>query len=576
MRLSVFTKIFLVFLLAVSPLYMLSVYLHTLGRNQIRHEIYMSTLNSVDLYISYVESRIEGVINTTVQLINNDDIAEIGRLDVLPADFNLFMSIERIQRELASLLRLFEYIEETYVLFPFSGIKIAHNGLLDMTEFDYARINDTSFYTGFPFVNCPLSGGVYLNFSSSFHMELYADPLPDEIRWLIVTKIDIDRIADDIQTFFSDDFDHISSIGDVHGITIMHHFDRDVLFYVYEEVISGLLDDTGMDTVLIGSRNILFAYRRSASLQSTFVLFTDEQHVFSILAMQPYWIWIISGTMAFLLVIFTVLTRRVVAIPMNRLIVAIKQGITGGFDNNNIKYESNEEFEYIYKQFNDMLKLHRKTIDKMYAQELMIKDTELKMLQYQINPHFLYNTFFTMYQMLQAESYDDLQEIMAGVGRYFNFITKSESFIPLSEEMDFCIDYIKIQTIRFSERIASEIENTPEDFRDVLIPRITLQPLLENCFKHGLVNKESDGLIRLCFVDSKDNIIICIEDNGEELSDSSLQNIQQGLSEEGDSKTLGIRNVHKRLRSYYGKGHGISVSRSTLGGLLVELRLPKG
>jgi len=142
--------------------------------------------------------------------------------------------------------------------------------------------------------------------------------------------------------------------------------------------------------------------------------------------------------------------------------------------------------------------------------------------------------------------------------------------------MDFCIDYIEIQTIRFSERIVSEIENIPSDFQDVLIPRITLQPLLENCFKHGLVNKEADGIIRLSFTNSDNNIIICVEDNGDELSEASLQHIQRGLTRDEDSQTLGIRNVHKRLQSYFGEDYGINVKRSRLGGLLVEITLPNG
>ena len=574
MRLSVFSKIFLVFLLVVSPLYVLSVYLYTWGRNQIRYEIYTSTLNNIDFYISNVESGIERVINTSVQLINHPDIHYIGALDEWPADYtHVFVSINFIQRELENLQSTFEYVQEAYVLFPHSGVKLTPRSRLTMTELDHTRVNDISFYTGFPFINCALSGGVYINFSSHYHLAHYGRPIPSRIRWIIVTKIDADRIAEDINTFFTGDFDQIAFIGDVNGLTINVKTDEESLPDILERVT--LSPDTmGIETIQVDSRNILVAYRKSDFLRSTFVLFAEEQQLFSVLNVYTYWMWIMTAMAILLLIIFTALTRRVVAVPINRLIAAIKQGITGDL-NNNIEYRAHEEFEYIYKQFNDMLQIQRASIDKLYVQELMIKDTELKMLQYQINPHFLYNTFFTMYQMLQAKEYDSLTHIMSNMGRYFNFITKSASFIPLSEEMNFCIDYMEIQTIRFSNRITAQIEPVPDEYGNMLIPRLTIQPLLENCFKHGLLNKEEGGQIHLRFNCCGEDMVIGIEDNGDELTSSDLERIKRGLAENGDSQTLGLRNVHKRLQSYFGDEYGIRVARSELGGLLVEVLLPR-
>jgi len=221
-----------------------------------------------------------------------------------------------------------------------------------------------------------------------------------------------------------------------------------------------------------------------------------------------------------------------------------------------------------------ILPIHRKAIDKVYEQELTLKDTELKMLQYQINPHFLYNTFFTMYQMLQAAEYDNLKKIMSRVGGYFSFITKSEGSITLSDEMDFCIDYMEIQLIRFGSRIKADIEPLPEEVRSLRIPRLSLQPLLENCFKHGLANKEEDGLIKLGYSTHESTIKIHIEDNGDELDDETLTILCHDLTKSKDAKALGLRNVHTRLQSHFGKEYGITATRSKLGGLLVEVRLP--
>jgi len=535
MRLSVFSKIFLVFLLVVSPLFILNAYLYAWGRNQIRHEIYTSTLNNIDFYISNVEVSMERAINTSVQLINNPDIHYIGAIDEWPADYmDIFRRINLIQRELENIKNASEYVQDAYVLFPHSGVKVTYRSRLTMSEFDFARVNDTSFYTSFPFASCALSGGVYINFSSLYHLAHYGQPSPERVRWIIVTKIDIGKIAEDIHTFFTGDFDQIAFLGEDNGLTIKAHVYEDNLPDILQRV-SAAPDTIGIKHLRVDSQNILVAYRKSAFLRTTFLLFAQEQQLFGILNPYTYWIWIMVGIAGLLVIIFTILTRRVL---------------------------------------NGMLKIQREAIDKLYEQELMIKDTELKMLQYQINPHFLYNTFFTMYQMLQAAEYDGLNQMMSCMGRYFNFITKSASFIPLAEEISFCIDYMEIQTIRFSNRIAAEIDNVPEWCGCILIPKLTIQPLLENCFKHGLLNKENGGKIRLRFTGGDKYTIICIEDNGDDLTDCALEYIRHGLTEHKDSKTLGLRNVHKRLQSYFGCAYGIRVNRSELGGLLVEVVLP--
>jgi len=499
-RLSLFTKIFLVFLLTISPLYVLSVYFYSWGRGQVRQEMRTAMMGNIDLYISNVESGIAWIINSSAQLINNDDIHIIGNLDELPVDLETISKVRRIQRLLAGAVGIFEYMSDVYVLFPHSGMKITQRNLFPMTPLDFMQANDPTFFTGFPFINCTHSGNTYINFSSQYHLAHFRQPQVGEIRWIIVTEIDTERIKQDTLTFFGE---NIAFVGGINGLNINSDADDEII-----------------------------AYMHSHSLNSTFVLFGDRAQMFNILNFFSWQIWILTAVMAGLLALFVIATRVVI------------------------------------------LPIHRTAIDKVYEQELTLKDTELKMLQYQINPHFLYNTFFTMYQMLQVAEYENLQKIMSRVGRYFSFITKSEGYITLSDEMNFCTDYMEIQLIRFGSRIKAEIEPLPDEVRNLRIPRLSLQPLLENCFKHGLTNKEEDGLIKLSYLIDDAVIKICVEDNGDELDDETLTLICNALTENKDAKALGLRNVHKRLQSYFGEEYGIRATRSKLGGLFVEVELP--
>ncbi|MCL2363678.1 MAG: histidine kinase [Defluviitaleaceae bacterium] len=500
-RLTLFTKIFLVFLITISPLYILSVYFNSFGREQVRQEMRTALMGNIELYISNIESSIAWIINSSAQFVNNDDTHIIGNHDTLPTDLETINQVRRIQHILAGTSGIFEYMAEVYVLFPHSGMKITQRNLLPMTPLDVLQAGDPSFFTGFPFIHCLHSGGTYINFSSQYHLAHYRQPLVEEVRWIVVTQIDTARIKSDTLAFFNE---NIAFVGGVNGLSIN-------------------ADATGE----------ILAYRHSAALDSTFLLFGSESEMFNILSFFSWHILILTAVMVGLFALFVLATHRVI------------------------------------------LPIHRAAIDKLHEQEMTIKDTELKMLQYQINPHFLYNTFFTMYQMLQASQYDGLKQIMFHMGRYFSFITKSEDFIPLADEMQFCIDYMEIQTLRFSNRITAEIEPLPDEIKNLRLPRLSLQPLLENCFKHGLANKEENGMVRLRYYINETTVKIHIEDNGDELTNDALELINQALSAQKQASALGLRNVHKRLQSRFGAQYGITAKRSELGGLLVEVELPK-
>jgi hypothetical protein len=174
MRLSVFSRIFLVFLAAISPLYVLSLYINLSEHNRIRYEIYTSTLNNIDLYISNIENGMQMVITNAVSLINNTELQELANYNELPNP-NVYLLINRIQRELTGLTENFKYIEDSYILLPLSGTKLTDKSFSLMDVFDYQCAANSIFYSGYPsghpFLNYKPNGGVYVNFSSEYYME---------------------------------------------------------------------------------------------------------------------------------------------------------------------------------------------------------------------------------------------------------------------------------------------------------------------------------------------------------------------------------------------------------------------
>ena len=218
-------------------------------------------------------------------------------------------------------------------------------------------------------------------------------------------------------------------------------------------------------------------------------------------------------------------------------------------------------------------------IEKDYQQQLLINKAELKQLQAQINPHFLYNSFLLLRRMIQDELYEEAQKMSDTLGLYFKYITRnSQEYMPLSQEYHHAMLYCEIQQLRFEERIRLETDSLPEEYSQILVPKLIIQPILENAFNYGLHDKVDGGLLKMTISGTSSQLIISIEDNGEDLSDRQLEQIQANLktAATGNSplEMTGILNIQRRLAIYSNGSGFLKASRSPLGGLCIQLFIP--
>jgi two-component system sensor histidine kinase YesM len=161
------------------------------------------------------------------------------------------------------------------------------------------------------------------------------------------------------------------------------------------------------------------------------------------------------------------------------------------------------------------------------------------------------------------------------LGEYFRFITRNAAdFVPLKEEVDHARTYAEIQQMRFPRRLNVEFEACPKALEALSVPRLILQPVIENAFKHGVEKKTNGGLVIVQFEPGQDWLGIVVEDNGDELTDAALQSLERALYDDADSaETTGLINIHRRLRILYGEAGGLLFARNEMGGLSVTIRI---
>jgi len=304
------------------------------------------------------------------------------------------------------------------------------------------------------------------------------------------------------------------------------------------------------------------------------VNYTSAQEIYRPLSRYKPYFWMFTLLTVILALLFLLIINSQIKKPLIRLVDAFREVESGNFSNK-IYYPNDNEFKYLYSSFNSMLDRISSLIDQVYRQKILYQESELKQLQSQINPHFLYNSYFVLYDMAINEDYENLAEFARHMGTYFQYITRSSSHVSrLYDEVEHARIYANFQAHRFRNRIAMEFDQLPEELHDYPVPKVILQPVIENAFEHGFKNTIENGMLRIHFETGNRFVNIIVEDNGGDLSDEDIQRLKDQLVvDESDMECTGLVNIHRRLVLSLGKESGVFVSRSDLGGLKVVLKL---
>lgn len=257
-------------------------------------------------------------------------------------------------------------------------------------------------------------------------------------------------------------------------------------------------------------------------------------------------------------------SRTMIREPLQKMLASFKEVENGNLDNK-IYHKGNDEFSYIFRHYNDMLDNLKVTIRRMNEFAVLKQRAELKQLQTQINPHFLYNSFYTQRRMLKMGDYEALDELTDHLSKYFEYLhNNEEDDIPLIREVQHAQSYLAIQTLRFKNRIHTSFAPLREEWSDFSVPRLILQPVLENAFAYTLEDKTNDGILDIYFEYEEDAIRIVVEDNGDTLMPDDIVELNREI-QENETGISALININRRLRLRYGDGSGVTLALSRYG-----------
>jgi two-component system, sensor histidine kinase YesM len=238
-----------------------------------------------------------------------------------------------------------------------------------------------------------------------------------------------------------------------------------------------------------------------------------------------------------------------------------------------------DEITELGMSFNIMIGRIKELLDSKIKEQENLKRAELRALQAQINPHFLYNTLDTIIWMAESKKTDQVIEIVSALSRFFRIsLSKGMDWITIGEEIERIRSYLTIQKMRYHDILAYKIDVEPGVAENTIL-KLILQPLVENALYHGIKNKRQMGTISVrARWEGTGEILLEVEDDGIGFTPEKLAQLQQELEDDsGDIKLesgFGIGNVNKRIRLYYGKPYGVSVRSEYNSGTCVTLVIP--
>jgi len=231
------------------------------------------------------------------------------------------------------------------------------------------------------------------------------------------------------------------------------------------------------------------------------------------------------------------------------------------------------EFEYLYKQYNIMVKNLNQLMKRNEELARIRRVSEIKMLKAQFNPHFLFNVLETLrYTMLvDTKKAEHIIMTLSKLLRYS--LDTSVEEITLEDDLDYTIDYLKLHKYRFNDRLNYEFY-LPEDVKKAYVPKLILQPIIENALKYGYQNKMELNIYIFGKVED-DILILTVYDDGSGIEPDNLEEIRESLKkEENESDRIGLYNVHRRLKILYGEPFGLTINSHVDEGTEVELKMP--
>lgn len=536
----------------------------------------ISAIASGLYYTSVAQIIDEQIINTSKQVVSNYELyfdsaievsnsiqTKIDNRDVLSektAIRSYFDDVKSIKGEILSIALYDE------------------NGDLIVADSTFDTVNNDNVYESNSFqnaINEPMinifSGVGFENDRYAFTLSRYMSFNRSENHGVALIEFDFTKIVRLI---------YQSDLGENGHIAI---FDRD--YNVVYSSLPELIDEDLIETkkLVLGSTGVTINHQSFNLYISTITntgwkvsVFTNNSQIYSVLYNFIIIVIITILLLSILYIFIVYVIVKQVTYPLYRLQAEMNKVKDLNYEVNRSKLKKgSKEIIQLDATFNEMMRRIRYLADKLLQEQENQRKSELKALQNQINPHFLYNTLDSIIYMIDKGENQKAEEMIVALSKFFRIsISRGKTIIPLKDEVEHVRNYLLIQKIRFGDQFTYSINVDPSLYQYSCI-KLILQPLVENAIEHGLNDNESGGQIEIIGTQNESYIILKIKDNGYGISEDKLEQIYKSFHDDSIHQGVGLKNVYQRIKIYYGEEADIKIDSLFDEGTIISIYIPK-
>lgn len=568
---SIVVKLMIAFVLVILPLYGISIMITHTSSKQMQTEVEKAHESKLYFYHNHLQFELERMSGLVTEFSFDDTMSTLSTRAAIMSRYEVTSSLNDIHNKLGQIMVTSPYISDVVYYVPALHKRVsAVDGIRNVEDTEWKDLLATMGN-----LNGELSysdNNLYFLKSNPYNMNHEEPP-----NFILGIRLSAEELKHRLQQLAETGGSDITlSFGEQHHVLISSS----------DEPVSAVQ----LQKVSPDSPESMQVTRYQSDPYLYYSLY-DPDHSFTLTASIPndvlqapleqynLWLWTLTLISIVIIMIFSFSIYRSIHKPLSVLIRGFRMAEQGQ-TSIHIPQSRRDEFGYLYSRFNHMIERLHILIDENYVARIRTSEAELKHLQSQIQPHFLYNSLFSIKQMAEVENVELIQEFTDYLGQYFRYMSRdSHSEVSLGEEVDHALVYASIQKIRFGSRVQLQLEELSREYRDIAIPRVIIQPIVENVFEHALAKRSQGGILKLSYQVAHDKLSIRIEDDGDQLTDEVLSSLQESFQESanqrhGNEEITGLMNVNQRLRIKFGAGNGLCAQRSELGGLCMILNIP--
>ena len=570
------TKIFLVFsILATIPLFILTSFAYERHAQVIDQRITDVSERLFDNVKTTANNTLDGIRQVTgaFQFYYNDGSTVVQNLKQFadperkPSAYEFYTASQEFNRTCQSLLFSNPYIYGIYILTP-SGYILNYTNGANGTMCEDPDLPKTNWYQE----TLRKDGELYVSlinqheiFSGDKNSIFFAQSLKDVYSHqnLGILLIDCDPEMFDLSA--------ANTMPDITLMILDNTERQDVLYTNYEEIGRVFSEK---------NRQMLRTDLNLSPLRLTLII--DYDTLYKEFNITGVLMLLVCGVCALGFIIFAYIMSRYMVHPVEHLSrkMASQKGHT--LIQSTQYLNRKDEIGTLYNEYNAMVESLNASVKQDYHDKLVILDAQMKSLEAQINPHFLFNTLESINSMAELDDNEQIATMSMALGNMFRYTLKTQSeLVTVEDELGHVNDYVSIQQLRFDSRFRLEVHASPE-FRKLKVLKLILQPLVENALYHGLQYCTMGDFISIKGQTDERFIYIDVYDNGQGMDEVTLRTLQNSLNQEAsftelghrNKQSIGLKNIHSRIELYYGRGYALFITSQPGEWSNIRIKLP--